>query len=169
GFEGTSLWTADLQTEGPAPALVRVTGRRDARHLAPAPAAPEQAAVISTCCIQTEGDLPTEVEFGTVTLTGARDGEMRGEYTATAGVGDRLPNAQLNRQLFVAAAGALDARGQQGQAKRYAAGEVPSWILSDVDTAYLVDANGGVTDLLSSWSGVAVNPTFAPADVQEGS
>ncbi len=159
--DGPALWTSDLQTEGPATLPVDVKGRGGTWFLAPSAAAPEQVAVVAACCAGTDGELPTEGEFGTVTLTGQRFDAAEGRYERLSEPG-AVPLGDLGTPLYSADAGALSVVAGDG-GPRFTRGERPSWIVGDGAATALVDSGGRVDDLGTAWHGMAVNPTFAPA------
>lgn len=177
GDEDSGLWTAHLESEGPTPTRVEVSGAvQDSTYKAPSPNLANQAMVLRLCCPVTDGDVPVDAEIGAVSTAGRSvSGErVPGEYQALQGLNE-LPTAlDLSGPLYTAAAGTLDVRrDEEGRAATadgeplWLPGDAPAWIVGDGNASYLVDGYGDVVQLNAAWSGVAVNPTFAPRTVGE--
>ncbi|MBA3621883.1 MAG: GerMN domain-containing protein [Euzebyales bacterium] len=177
GDEDRGLWTAHLESEGPTPTRVEVSGAvQDSTYRAPSPNLANQAMVLRLCCAVTDGDVPVDAEIGAVRTAGRSvSGErVPGEYQALQGLNE-LPTAlDLSGPLYTAAAGTLDVRrDEEGRAATadgeplWLPGDAPAWIVGDGNASYLVDGYGDLVQLNAAWSGVAVNPTFAPRTVGE--
>ena len=182
GFEGAGLWTAHLESEGPTPTRVEVSGGlQDSTYVTPSPSLANQVMVLQLCCVVNDGDAPLDAEIGAMSLAGravrgSGSGEpVPGEYQALQGLNELPMPLDLSGPLYTAAAGALDVRrDEEGRAAAaegeplWLPGDAPAWIVGDGNATYLVDGYGDLVQLEVSWSGVAVDPTFAPRTVGEG-
>jgi len=177
GDEDSGLWTAHLESEGPTPTRVEVSGAvQDSTYRAPSPNLANQAMVLRLCCPVTDGDVPVDAEIGAVSTAGrsVSGGRVPGEYQALQGLNE-LPTAlDLSGPLYTAAAGTLDVqRDEEGRAATadgeplWLPGDAPAWIVGDGNTTYLVDGYGDLIDLEVDWADVAVNPAYAPRTAGE--
>jgi len=174
GDEGTELWTADLDSEGPAPTLVDVRDGSDgSTYVAPSPNLPNQAMALRLCCVQIEGDLPVDAEIGAVMLTDQTGGGgatvVPAGYQTLQGLSQLPTPLDLTGPLHTAAAGTLDVRrdgdgrpAEAGGQPLWLPGDAPAHIVGDGNTTYLVDGYGDLIELDVAWTGVAVNPAYAP-------
>ncbi|MDQ3538151.1 MAG: hypothetical protein M3415_05075, partial [Actinomycetota bacterium] len=179
GDEGAELWTADLDSEGPTPTRVDVTGGPEgSTYVAPSPNLSDQAIALRLCCVKTEGDLPVDAEIGAVVLTDQTgDGGATlapAGYQSLQGLSELPEPLDLGGPLHTAAAGTLDVRrdgdgrpAEAGGQPLWLPGDAPAHILGDGSTTYLVDGYGDLVDLEVDWADVAVNPAFAPRSVGE--
>ena len=178
GDEGADLWTAHLESEGPTPTRVEVSGAADgSTYVARSQGLAHQVMVLRLCCVGNDGDVPAEAEVGVVSLAGraAPGAPVPGQFHELQEYFNELPTSlQLDGPLSATAAGALDVRrDEEGRAAAaegeplWLPGDAPAWIVGDGSATYLVDGYGDLVQLEVSWSGLAVNPTFAPWTVDE--
>ncbi len=159
GRERFDLHTAELTDQRVLPR--QVDAGPDVQGLL----APATAAAGSVAAIHQSGGVGGEpiedLEFGLVTLTGrlTDDGDAEALFAPVQGLSELpAPRDPLIGQLFTAAAGAIDVLPSPGVPFRVVQGDAPAWVVGDGAETYLIDADGEIDDLKSSWSGVTVYP-----------
>jgi streptogramin lyase len=164
GYEGSTLWVADLILNSDQMVTDLVDPEpvyphdRDRGAVYTAISSGTEVNVLQVCCRPSEGDLPTEADFGYVTAAA----EQGYPYHSVAPVEDYW-TLRLDGDLFTAYLGTIGVKDGQNEIERldeieWLDEDKANWLVGDGIGLWVVDITGGVTEVPLDVDGGAAAP-----------